>query len=426
MQKVRLFSRTFYFNNNYIQLKPMNKFFAYYFDTFKGLSKEIWWLSLITFINRAGTMVIPFLSLYLTESLGFRESTVGWIMSCFGLGSVAGSYLGGRLTEKIGYYKVMTFSLFFTGILFVALQYVSTLAGFCIGIFLVMLVADTFRPAMFVAMSAYSKPENKTRSVTLVRLAINLGFTAGPAIGGLIIAKIGYFGLFWVDGVTCVLAVILLTQVLHPKKSKPLDEVKVENPVSVYKDKPFWIFFVAMAIFGFVFLQYFSTMPLYYRDVHLLEEYEIGLLFGLNGLLIVLLEMPLIKWLEQTGKSKSFLMMIGLLLTGLSFVAVLVSPWIGVLIIGIVFMTVGEMIAFPFSNSFVIDRAKKGKQGEYMGFYTISFSIAHIFGHNSGLQMIEFFGFEDTWTFISILSAIGVLILIYLIRVLNKEKLNNL
>lgn len=404
----------------------MKKFFAYYFDTFKGLSKEIWWLSLITFINRAGTMVIPFLSLYLTESMGFRESTVGWIMSCFGLGSVVGSWLGGKLTERIGYYKVMNISLFLTGILFVALQYVSTLAGFCIGIFLVMLVADTFRPAIFVAMSAYSTQENKTRSVTLVRLAINLGFTAGPAIGGFIIAKIGYFGLFWVDGITCVLAVLLMTQVLHPRKSKPLDDVKVDNPVSVYKDRPFWIFFIAMAIFGFVFLQYFSTMPLFYRDVFALEEYEIGMLLGLNGLIIVLLEMPLIKWLENTGKSKVYLMMIGLVLTGLSFVTVLVSPWIGVLTIGMIFMTVGEMIAFPFSNSFVIDRAKKGKQGEYMALYVISMSISHVFGHNAGLHMIDYFGFYTTWTVISILSLVGVLILIYLIRVLKNEKLKSI
>ena len=404
----------------------MKKFFAYYFDTFKGLSKEIWWLSLITFINRAGTMVIPFLSLYLTESMGFRESTVGWIMSCFGLGSVVGSWLGGKITERIGYYRVMNISLFLTGILFVILQYVSTLAGFCIGIFLVMLVADTFRPAILVAMIAYSTQENKTRSVTLVRLAINLGFTAGPAIGGLIIANIGYSGLFWVDGITCVLAVILMTQVLHPRKSKPLDDVKVENPVSVYKDKPFWIFFIAMAIFGFVFLQYFSTMPLFYRDIFALKEYEIGMLLGLNGLIIVLLEMPLIKWLENTGKSKVYLMMIGLVLTGLSFVTVLVSPWIGVLTIGMIFMTVGEMIAFPFSNSFVIDRAKKGKQGEYMALYVISMSISHVFGHNVGLHMIDYFGFYTTWTVISILSLVGVFILIYLIRVLRIEKLKSI
>ena len=399
----------------------MKKLYFNYLDTFKGLSTEIWWLSLITLINRAGTMVIPFLSLYLTKSLGFTLENVAWIMSCFGLGSVLGSWLGGKLTDRIGYYKVMSISLFLTGILFIALQYVTTLMGFCIGIFLVMLVADTFRPAMFVALSAYSKPENKTRSVTLIRLAINLGFTAGPAVGGLIITSIGYHGLFWVDGITCLMAVVLLMQVLNPKKARVLDEIIVENPESIYKDKPFWIFFIAMFIFGFVFLQYFSTMPLYYRDIHHLSEFEIGLLFGLNGFVIFLLEMPLIKWLEGTKYSKSFLMLIGLLLTGLSFVVLLITPWVGVLVVGILLMTIGEMIAFPFSNAFVMERAKRGKQGEYMAFYTISFSIAHIFGHNSGMQLIDNIGFDNTWTMIAILSFIGVLSLMLLIRMLKKE-----
>jgi predicted MFS family arabinose efflux permease len=233
----------------------LKKLFNNYLHTFKGLSQEVWWLSLITLINRAGTMVIPFLSLYLNKHLNFSIPDVGWIMTFFGLGSVVGTWIGGKLTDKIGYYKVMFISLILTGILFVLLQYVTTFNRFCAGIFLVMIVADAFRPAMFVALSAYSKPENKTRSVTLIRLAINLGFSAGPAVGGLIITGMGYQGLFWVDGVTCVLAAILLLQVLHPKKAKVQDEIKVENPVSAYKDKAFWIFFIAMFIFGFVFLQ---------------------------------------------------------------------------------------------------------------------------------------------------------------------------
>lgn len=399
----------------------MKKLYFSYIDTFKGLSKEIWWLSLITLINRAGTMVIPFLSLYLTEDLNFTESTVGWIMSCFGLGSVAGSWLGGKLADKIGYYKVMSISLFLTGLLFIVLQYVTTLMGFCIGIFLVMLVADTFRPAMFVAMSAYSKPENKTRSVTLIRLAINLGFTAGPAVGGLIIATIGYQGLFWVDGITCVMAVVLLIQVLNPKKARVVDEVKTENPVSIRKDKPFWIFFVAMFIYGFVFLQYFSTMPLYYRNGHFLSELEIGLLFGLNGFIIFVFEMPMIKWLENTKYSQIFLTTVGVLLVALSFAVLLVSPSSIVLIVGIILMTFGEMLAFPYSNAFVIERAKRGNIGEYMGFYTVSFSIAHIFGHNSGMQLIDRIGFDQTWTIITIFTFVGVLFLLLLMRMLKKE-----
>ena len=399
----------------------MKKLYNNYINTFRGLSLEVWWLSLITFINRSGTMVIPFLSLYLNEDLHFSFPDIGWIMSFFGLGSVFGTWVGGKLTDKIGYYKVMLLSLILTGFLFVFLQYATTFNQFCLGIFVIMLVADAFRPAMFVALSAYSKPKNKTRSVTLIRLAINLGFSAGPAIGGLIITGIGYEGLFWTDGITCVLAAFLLLKVLHPKKVKVLDEVKVENPVSAYEDKPFWIFFIAMFIFGFVFMQYFSTMPLYYKDHHFLSELEIGLLMGLSGLFIFLFEMPLIKWLEDSKVSKVKLIALGLFLVAISFIILNLTSWVGVLIIGILLMSTGEMIAFPFSNAFAIERAEKGNQGEYMAFYSMSFSLAHIFSHNIGMQMIDKFGFETSWTVITLLSFIGVLILLYLLHFLKKE-----
>lgn len=400
----------------------MKKLYYNYLSTFKGLSKEVWWLAFITFINRSGTMVIPFLSLYLTESLDYTLENVGWIMSAFGVGSVLGSWIGGKLTDKYGFYRVMYFSLALTGILFIGLQFIEGFYAFCFAIFLVMLVADAFRPAMFVAMNTYSKAENKTRSVTLIRLAINLGFSAGPAIGGLIITSINYKGLFWMDGITCLLATLVLINVLHPKKARVIDEQKVENPQPIRSDGLFWIFFVAMFIFGFVFLQYFSTMPLYYRDVHALTEFDIGLLLGMNGFLIFVFEMPLIKWLGDWKYSKELLITIGLLVTGLSYVVLLMTPWVGILIIGMLFMTFGEMIAFPFSNSFVIERSKRGKQGEYMAFYSISFSAAHIFGHNSGLQMVDKFGYDTTWMVISIMSAIGVLTLFYLMYRLKREK----
>ncbi len=401
----------------------MKTLFNNYLNTFRGLSREVWWLALITLINRAGTMVIPFLSLYLTENLNFSKSgEVAWIMSAFGLGSVVGSWLGGKLTDRIGFYKVMAYSLVSTGVLFIALQFLDTFVAFCLGIFLVMLVADTFRPAMFVALSAYSKPENKTRSVTLIRLAINLGFSAGPAIGGLIITTLGYGGLFWVDGITCIVATLVLIYVLNPKATKQLDNIKVENPKSAYKDKAFLIFLVAMTLFGVVFLQFLSTIPLYYREAHFLSELEIGLLLGMNGIIIAVFEMPLIKWLENTTFTKTGLMLFGGILTGLSFIILNFTSWTGVLIIGMLLMTFGEMIAFPFSNAFAMDRAKKGNQGEYMALYSISFSIAHIFGHNAGLQMTDKLGFENTWYIITGLAALCVFLLFFLRQYLNVKK----
>ncbi|MDX1768031.1 MAG: MFS transporter [Arenibacter troitsensis] len=400
----------------------MKKLVSSYFNTFNGLSKEVWWLALITLINRAGTMVIPFLSLYLTQSLNFSLTEVGWVMALFGLGSVIGSWLGGKLTDRMGYYKVMVISLMASGISFIFLQYITSFVGFCIGVLILMAIADMFRPAMFVALSSYSKPENRTRSITLIRLAINLGFSAGPALGGLIIFTLGYGGLFWIDGITCFVAGILLLQILNPRKAKAIEQLKVINPTRAYTDKAYMILLVAMTLFGLAFFQLLSTLPIFYKDVHHLTEAEIGLLLGLNGFLIFIFEMPLIKWLEGSKNNMSKLILIGVLLTALSFIVINLSGWIGALIIGMVFMTFGEMIVFPFSNSLALNRSIKGNQGQYMAYYSISFSIAHIFGHSIGMNLVANLGYKYTWYIVSLLALLSAAFMLYLMHFLKREK----
>lgn len=239
---------------------------------------------MITFINRAGTMVLPFLSKYLKEDLGFSYSQVGWIMVSFGVGSMIGSWVGGKLSDKIGFYKVMIFSLLTSGLMFFGLQKITTFEGLIVAIFLIMVVADMFRPAMFVSLAAYSKPENRTRSLTLVRLAINLGFAAGPALGGLIIITGGYSGLFWVDGFTCIIAILLFWLLVKEKeKSSYLDK---ENPGeilthSVFKDTPFWLFLTTCLITGIMFFQLFTTIPLYHKEQFNLTEFQNRVTFNL-------------------------------------------------------------------------------------------------------------------------------------------------
>lgn len=401
----------------------MQKLFRSYFESFGGLRKEIWLLSLITLINRAGTMVIPFLSLYLTKSRGFSLEEVGWILTFFGLGSVTGSWLGGRLTDRIGHYKTMAISLILSSALFILLQFPDSFWTICIGIYLVMTVADIFRPAVFVAISAYSKPQNRTRSITLIRLAINLGFSAGPALGGLIIATAGYSGLFWVDGLTCLAAGILLLKLLHPKRSTVETEDIITTAKSAFSDRLYLIFILAMIIFGFIFIQYFSTMPLFYSEYHQLNEFEIGLLLGLNGLMIFLFEMPLIKFIESRKHTATGYMIFGTFLTAISFLVINLTGWTGILIAGMLLATLGEMIGFPFSNSFALNRSDGKKRGSYMALYSIAFSISHIFGHNSGMQLIDNFGFEFTWYTMLGLGLFACLLLFILKGLLNREKL---
>tara|TARA_R110002073_G_scaffold220418_1_gene380603 strand:- start:91898 stop:93112 length:1215 start_codon:yes stop_codon:yes gene_type:complete len=393
-----------------------------YKDSFKGLSPEIWWLALITFINRAGTMVIPFLSLYLAKHLEFTLPQVGWVMTSFGVGSFLGSYLGGKLTDSIGYYKVMFYSLLLTGFLFVGLQYITSFWGFVVGVFITMTVADTFRPALFVSLNAYSKPQNQTRSLTLLRLAINLGFSFGPFLGGLIIASISYNGLFWVDGITCVLAIILFKTVLKEKAFESKDELFDEGvtPTSVFKDKPYWLFLVTVFLMGFVFMQLFSTMPLYYSKIHGLTEIDIGLLLSLNGVIIFTTEMPIIHKLEQSSINKIQIIQFALLLFGVSFFVLNSTNWIGVLVISMVIVTIAEMLAFPFTNKFAMTRAIQGKEGLYMALYTMAFSLAHIFSAKTGMEVVDRYGFDANWYLMGFLSLIAVLLSAYLKRLLKK------
>ncbi|MDL5512231.1 MFS transporter [Arenibacter sp. M-2] len=403
----------------------MKRLLFNYFNTFDGLSREVWWLALITLINRAGTMVIPFLSLYLTQSLDFSLWEVGWIMALFGMGSVVGSWLGGELTDRIGYYKVMAISLLASGISFILLQYITSYVGFCVGVFVLMAIADMFRPAMFVALSSYSKPENRTRSITLIRLAINLGFSAGPALGGLIIFALGYGGLFWIDGLTCFIAGMLLLKILNPKKAKVIEQVKVANPAEAYTDKAFMILLAAMTLFGLAFFQLLSTLPIFYKDVHSLSEAEIGLLLGLNGFLVFIFEMPLIKWLESSKNSMSKLILIGVLLTAMSFIVINFIGWIGALIIGMILISFGEMIVFPFSNSLALNRSVKGNQGQYMAYYSISFSIAHIFGHSIGMNLVANLGYKYTWDIITLVALSSAVFILLFMRSLKKENKNS-
>jgi len=395
-----------------------------YIDNFKGFSREIWILTIITFINRAGTMVLPFLSKYLKEDLNFSYSQVGWIMVCFGVGSMLGSWLGGKLSDKIGFYRIMIFSLLTSGLMFFVIQFITSFIGLCISMFLIMTVADMYRPAMFVSIGAYAKPENRTRALTLVRLAINLGFAAGPAMGGLIIMNIGYRGLFWADGITCIVAILIFWLKVKEKKKSAFTDKEHPNDVlthSVFKDKPFWLFLFTCLVSGVLFFQVFTTIPLYHREQFSLTEFETGLLLTMNGLMIFFLEMPIVSYVERHKISKIKVVTAGCFLMAISLFLMLINTWVGVLVIMMLFMTFGEMFAFPFSNSVALSRAPKGHEGRYMAIYTMSFSLAHILSAKMGMEVIEYFGYQTNWFFMGMLGLIGTLCGYWVFKLIQAE-----
>ena len=390
-----------------------------YINNFKGFSREIWILAIVTFINRAGTMVLPFLSKYLYEDLKFDESKVGWVLVAFGLGSFVGSYLGGILTDKIGYYKVMVFSLFTSGLFFFVFPLIKSFEALCVAFFFLLLMADMFRPAMFVSIGAYAKPENRTRALTLVRLAVNLGFAVGPAIGGLIIMGIGYDGLFWIDGMTCILAISIFFFAVKErpmKKDSSLNQPKPTKKLSLN----FILFLLVIFLSGLTFFQFFTTMPLYHSERYGLLEWQTGLIMASNGFMIFLLEMPLVTYLETKMTNKIKIVVWGMFCMSLGFFVLMADFWIGVLFISTIFLTFGEMFAFPFSNAHALNQAPKGLEGYYMAMYSLSFSAAHIVSGKLGMTIIKNYGYTTNWLLMFVLAMVAVLIGIYVWK--NPEK----
>ncbi|PWA09133.1 MDR family MFS transporter [Flavobacterium laiguense] len=396
-----------------------------YINNFKGFTREVWILALITFVNRAGTMVLPFLSKYLKENLGFTYGEVGWIMVAFGLGSMLGSWLGGKLTDKIGFYKIMIFSLFTSGILFFILQYITTFWGLCFGMFIIMAISDMFRPAMFVSLSVYAKPENRVRALSLVRLAVNLGFTAGPTLGGLIILGMGYQGLFWVDGSSCIIAILIFAFYIKEKKRIPLisDDIETKTvPKSIYKDKPFWLLLFISFITAMVFFQLFTTLPLYHNEKFGLTEFQTGMLLSINGLLVFLLEMPLVSFLERKKVNKVRNIAYGSVCIAAGYYVLLLDSWVGILTISLILLTFGEIFSFPFANAVALNRAPKGQEGQYMGLYTMSFSLAHIASSKTGLEIIGHYGYQVNWFVMGSLGMLALFCCIWLNKMVRIEQ----
>jgi len=395
-----------------------------YINNFKGFRREVWILALITFINRAGTMVLPFLSKYLKENLHFTYGQVGWIMVSFGIGSMLGSWLGGKLSDKIGFYKVMVFSLFTSGIMFFFLQYITSFWGLCIGIFAIMSISDMFRPAMFVSLGVYAKPENRVRALSLIRLAINFGFAAGPTLGGLIILGIGYQGLFWVDGSTCIIAILIFA--FFVKEKKKIKELHGESDLSsdtksVFKDRPFWVFLFISFTTAMLFFQIFTTLPLFHHEQFGLSEFETGLLISLNGILIFMFEMPFVSFLERKQINRIKIIFWGAFLMAISFYLLMFDAWVGILIVVMIVITFGEIFSFPFSNAFAMGRAPKGQEGRYMALYTMSFSLAHIMSSKVGLEIIGHFGYQTNWVVMGSFGIVAMLFCVWLNRLLRAE-----
>jgi len=404
----------------------MKRIFLLYRNAFGGLSKPAWMMSVVMLINRSGSMVTPFLSIYVTDMLGYTLREAGLILSIYGMGSVCGSFLGGWLTDKIGHFRVQFVSLVLGGCLYFVLLRLEQFAYLAAGVFILSLVNDMLRPANSASIAHYAKPENMTRAFSLNRMAINLGFSVGPAIGG-VLAAYSYHWLFVADGVTCIAAGIFFflyfrnQQGHRPTRQKPDDATPAAVVRSPYRDGYFILFVVLCSCFATIFFQLFSTLPLYYRQVYLLSESRIGTLMALNGLIVFLVEMLTVYLLGDKAK-KSILIAAGLLTLGLSYILLNLVQHLSVLYISMLLLSIAEILAMPFMATLTVERSNAGNRGAYMGLYTISYSAAHVVAPFLGTTIIAAYGFATLWWAIAVMAVVTAAGFLWVIGKLERER----
>jgi len=370
-----------------------------YKNAYSGLSRNSWYLCLVMLINRSGTMVIPFMTIYCKEELHFTIQQAGSIVGMFGVGAIVGAFIGGKITDRWGFYDLQIFALFTGGLFFILLGYQTSYFNLLIGTFILSMCNESFRPANSTAVAHYSNNENKTRSYSLNRLAVNLGWAFGGAIGGFL-ASFNFHLLFWVDGCTNIFAAIMLL-ILIPRV-KIVNQAKVivgdvVKTVSAYRDKVYLIFILMVILFATCFFQLFTMQPIFYREQWHLDVRLIGFLMALNGLLIAFTEMVIIHKLEGRRHPLQYIP-IGVLMVGSGFVILNVLPASAITAFFVVLIiTYGEIMAMPFMNSFWIARTTTANRGEYAALYTIAWSVAQSLGPYFGSNLISSYGYTVFW-----------------------------
>ena len=393
----------------------LRAFLRQYANTFSGLPVAIWLLSLVSLVNRIGAMVIAFLTLYLTQHLHFSLYDAGSIAAFYGVGSVAGSYFGGWLTDRFGYFRVQWLTVLVNGVVLLGVMQVQTYYGLCVAMVILSLSAESFRPANAVAIRAHSSLAQRTRAYSLMRVSVNLAIGLGVTIGGFLV-RFGWHWLFFIDSATCFLAVaILLLFVPNKVASDEPPPTRLERKAdyaaakSAYTDIPF-LFFVAITFVGaVVFMQIVWSVPLFFAESYQWTPAQIGMASAVNAALVMLVEMPLIFRIEHKLPNLQFVK-IGFLLYGAAYFCFLLpvlagwSAAIGYMVI----ISFGEIFVMPFSTTWITTRSGIARQGQYMGLYGMAYSLCNVVSPKAGTYFAAVYGFTTLWQIAVALSLVAL------------------
>jgi MFS family permease len=352
--------------------------------TLRTLPRPMWALVFGTFLNRFGDFVYVFLVLYLTQR-GYTAPQAGLAIGVYGVGSLIAALLGGRLADRYGRRNAIVVSMCGSAVSMLALSQAQGLLPIVLLAGAGGLTAEIYRPASSALIADLIPEDQRVTGFALYRLAINAGTGAGPAVAGFLIGH-SFFLLFLGDALTSLLFAIIALVALpnyvvegHVDRatSKAGEEGRAHAPrIGVIRYEPrFLLLLMASALTSFVYAQSNTTLGLQVRAAGLTAAVYGGLL-SLNGLLIIVIELPLTSYTRKVAPHLAISVGSALIAVGFGFTAF--ASTVSLLAFSVVMWTFGEMALSPVRQAYVASLAPAATRGRYLGTLGVARSLGQI------------------------------------------------
>jgi MFS family permease len=352
-------------------------------QSLRSLPRPAWILFAGTFINRFGSFVIPFLVIYL-RNRGFAERDAALALVGYGAGHLAASGFGGYLADRIGRRKTIALSMFSSAASMLLLSQANSLEAIVALTALTGLTAELYRPASSALLADLVPPGQRVIAFAAYRWALNAGWAFGPATAGFL-TQHSFLWLFVGDAITSALfGIVAWVALPHGMRAIGKSAAWPEALRVMRHDKRLHRLLLAQLAIALVFLQMSSTFGLHVTSAGF-SPATYGALISLNGVLIVLLELPLITFTQRLPARPTIAA--GYILVGMGFALCGVAQTIPMLTLVVVVFTFGEMIAMPVASAYITDNVPPDMRGRYMGVYGFVWALGLTFGPSAGVHL---------------------------------------
>ncbi|HEX6737374.1 MAG TPA: MFS transporter [Vicinamibacteria bacterium] len=387
------------------------------------LPRPVRLLILGTFVNRLGSFITPFLALVAQREFGLSPGQTGALVMAYGAGSLASILVGGQVTDRLGRRTALLLSLFGSGALAVGMAASPSLHAFVPMLVLFGLLVDLYRPASASIISDLLPSADRAVGFAAMRLAVNLGFAVGVAVGG-VLADTNWRLLFAGDGLTTLLFGMLVWIAIGETRPGGGPAAAAgpgaAAPPSPWRDRVFCAALFASFSFCLVLCSFSTLLPLTVTQSAGYPAKVYGLLLSANGLVVSLFEVPVAHAFTHGRRLR--VAAIGLVLTGLGFgLSGMVRHWAWLLAM-VVLWTFGEILTLPQYTAFVADWAPPEARGRYMSLSQATFSLAFALNPVITLPLRARFGEAVIWPLHLVVVLPAVVVLVHLDRTADRPE----